>query len=60
MVQLEQVRSAFQVMKLDFRGFVTLELVDLQHFMRAAGPSVIPAGLYLMLTHAHREFAATV
>ena len=58
MVQLEQVRSAFQVMKLDFRGFVTLELTDLQHFMRAAGPSVLPAGLYLMLTRAHREFAA--
>lgn len=58
LLQLEQVRSAFQVMQLDFRSFVTVELTDLQHFMRAAGSSVIPAGLYLMLTRAHKEFTA--
>lgn len=35
-----------------------MALTDLQHFMKQAGAAVINAGLYLMLTRAHGEFAA--
>ena len=58
LVQQERVRSAFEVLGLDFGSFAQMELSDFQHFMKQAGPAVISAGLYLMLTRAHKEFAA--
>ena len=56
LVQQERVRSAFELLGLDFTSFVQMELSDLQHFMKQAGPAVISAGLYLTLSRAHHEF----
>ena len=54
-VTCDQVRTAMQVMGLDFVSFVEMAVVDLQFFMRQAGTNVVNAGLYVMLSRAHAE-----
>lgn len=54
-ISADAVEAALRVMQLDFTSFVTMELHNLQHFMKAAC-TVIGAGMFSVLSRSHGHF----